>query len=131
AREAFRVLTPGGIYLLNVWDALEHNPVPRITHETIAKFFPSDPPRFYTVPFSYHDPGVLASLLRDAGFADVRCECVAKEGQSPSATEAAIGLVEGDPVCGETMRRPAGARAGVGAAGAAQRARAGGGPAQR
>ena len=107
AREAFRVLTPGGVYLLNVWDALERNPVPRITHETIAKFFPSDPPRFYTVPFSYHDPGVLASLLRDAGFADVRCERVAKEGQSPSATEAAIGLVEGNPVYGEiTQRRP-------------------------
>jgi len=107
AREAFRVLRPGGVYLLNVWDALEHNPVGRITHETIAKFFPTDPPKFYTVPFGYHDAGVLQSLLRDAGFDDVRCERVAKQGQSPSAAEAATGLVEGNPVYGEiTQRRP-------------------------
>ena len=107
AREAFRVLRPGGVYLLNVWDALEHNPVGRITHETIAKFFPTDPPKFYTVPFGYHDAGVLQSLLRDAGFEDIRCERVAKQGQSPSAAEAATGLVEGNPVYGEiTQRRP-------------------------
>jgi ubiquinone/menaquinone biosynthesis C-methylase UbiE len=123
AREAFRVLTPGGVYLLNVWGALDHNPVPRITHETIAKFFPSDPPRFYTVPFSYHDPGVLASLLRDAGFADVRCERVAKEGQSPSAADAAIGLVEGNPVFGEIMQRRPEALAEIEAAVAANLAR--------
>jgi ubiquinone/menaquinone biosynthesis C-methylase UbiE len=105
AREAFRVLRPGGLYLLNVWDAIEHNPVPRIAHDTIATFFPKDPPVFYTVPFSYHDPAVLESLLRDAGFADVRCERVAREGQSPSAAEAALGLIEGNPVYGEIMQR--------------------------
>ena len=50
AREAFRVLKPGGLYLFNVWDTLEQNPVPRLTHETVASFFPSDPPKFYAVP---------------------------------------------------------------------------------
>jgi len=123
AQEAFRVLKPGGVYLLNVWDALEHNPVPRITHETVSKFFPSDPPKFYTVPFSYHDAGVLASLLRDAGFADVRCERVAKDGQSPSAADAAIGLVEGNPVYGEIMQRRPEALAEIEAAVAANLAR--------
>ena len=33
-------------------DRLGDNPAPRITHETVATFFPSDPPQFYTVPFS-------------------------------------------------------------------------------
>src|SRR5207237_1417816 len=75
-REAYRVLKPGGIYLLNVWDALERNPVPRIAHETIVKFFPLDPPRFSTVPFAHPDRGALETLLRDAGFTDVRCEVV-------------------------------------------------------
>ncbi len=75
------------------------------------------------MPFSYHDPGVLASLLRDAGFADVRCERVAKEGQSPSATEAAIGLVEGNPVYGEIMQRRPEALAEIEAAVAANLAR--------
>ena len=105
AREAFRVLRPGGTYVFSVWDALEHNPVARLTHATIASFFPSDPPRFYTVPFSYHDVDVIQALLRDAGFEAVRCERVAKEGTSASAAEAAIGLIEGNPVFGEIMQR--------------------------
>jgi len=50
-REAFRVLKPGGRYLFNVWDAIVHNPVARIAHETVAAFFPADPPGFYKVPF--------------------------------------------------------------------------------
>src|SRR5262245_39325799 len=37
-REAWRVLRPGGQYLFNVWDAIAHNPVARITHETVATF---------------------------------------------------------------------------------------------
>jgi ubiquinone/menaquinone biosynthesis C-methylase UbiE len=120
AREAFRVLRSGGTYLLNVWDALERNPVPRITHETILKFFPNDPPRFYTVPFSYHDTAVLEALLRDAGFTDVRCERVAKQGESPSAADAATGLIEGNPVYGEIMQRRPDALGEIKAAVAAQ-----------
>ena len=56
AREALRVLRPGGVFLFNTWDVMEHNPIVRITHETVATFFPSDPPQFYTIPFSLHDP---------------------------------------------------------------------------
>ena len=123
AREAYRVLKPGGVYLLNVWDALERNPVPRIAHETIAKFFPLDPPRFYTVPFGHHDRGALETLLRDAGFTDVRCEVVRKQGESASAAEAATGLVEGNPVYGEIMQRRPDALAEIKAAVAANLAR--------
>ena len=123
AREAYRVLKPGGIYLLNVWGALERNPVPRIAHETIVKFFPLDPPRFYTVPFGHPDRGALETLLRDAGFTDVRCEVVRKQGESASAAEAATGLVEGNPVYGEIMQRRPDALAEIKAAVAANLAR--------
>jgi ubiquinone/menaquinone biosynthesis C-methylase UbiE len=123
AREAFRVLTPGGVYLLNVWDSLARNPVPRIAHETIAKFFPNDPPRFYTVPFGSYDRAALEALLRDAGFSEVRCERVAKQGESPTAADAAIGLVEGNPVYGEIMQRRPDALADIKAAVAANLAR--------
>jgi ubiquinone/menaquinone biosynthesis C-methylase UbiE len=108
AKEAFRVLRPGGTYLFNVWDALAKNAVPRITHEIVTTFFPEDPPKFYTVPFSFHDPAVIQTLLIRAGFEAVRCEHVDKEGQSPSAADAATGLIEGNPIYGEIMqRRPA------------------------
>ena len=123
AREAFRVLKPGGVYLFSVWDSLEQNPVQRLTHETIAGFFPKDPPVFYTVPCNYHDVGVLEALLRDAGFEAVRCERVAKQGTSASATEAAVGLIEGNPVVTEIMRRQPDALAEIEAAVAARLAR--------
>ena len=45
AREARRVLRPGGLFLFSTWDAIEHNAVARITHETVAKIFPDGPPR--------------------------------------------------------------------------------------
>src|SRR5262245_12769685 len=104
-REAFRVLRSGGVYLVSVWDTIDTNPVAQITHTMLQKFFPTNPPRFYEVPFSCHDPAVLESLLREAGFTDIRCERVVKEGESPSAADAAVGLIEGSPVYGEIVQR--------------------------
>jgi ubiquinone/menaquinone biosynthesis C-methylase UbiE len=109
AREAFRVLRPGGAYLFNVWDALKHNPLARLAHETVAGFFPDDPPQFYLTPFGYHDPDTIRSLLAGAGFDPVQGEMVDKTGTSPSAAEAATGLIEGNPILREIMDRRPGA----------------------
>jgi ubiquinone/menaquinone biosynthesis C-methylase UbiE len=106
-REAYRVLKPGGRYIFNTWGALAHNPVARITHETIASFFPADPPQFYTVPFSLHDKTMVCAWLEAAGFEDIESHSVTMIGVSPSAAEAAIGLIEGNPVYTAIMdRRP-------------------------
>jgi SAM-dependent methyltransferase len=104
-QEAYRALRPGGTYLFNVWDRLERNSITRIARETIATFFPDDPPQFYTVPFSLHDVVAVRALLDAAGFSDVRAETVEKVGQSPSAAAAALGLVEGNPIFGAIMER--------------------------
>src|SRR5437016_5070372 len=68
AREAHRVLKPGGVFLFNVWDSMEHNDLGRIAHETISSFFEKDPPTFYEVPFSYYDQNEIKRVLEAAGF---------------------------------------------------------------
>jgi ubiquinone/menaquinone biosynthesis C-methylase UbiE len=45
-REARRVLQPGGRFLLNVWDRIEHNELAQIVTEAVASLFPEDPPLF-------------------------------------------------------------------------------------
>jgi ubiquinone/menaquinone biosynthesis C-methylase UbiE len=107
AREALRVLRPGGVFLFNTWDAMEHNPIVRITHETVATFFPDDPPAFYRVPFSFHDAGTIREVLERAGFDAMEGRRVETTGTSPSAEDAAVGLIDGNPIYGEIMaRRP-------------------------
>lgn len=108
-REAFRVLRPGGLYLLSVWDTMDRSPAVRITHETAAAFFPDDPPRFYLAPFSLADVEVVGRLLREAGFAEVQHTRVEKVGTSPSATEAARGLIQGNPIGAAIVERAPGA----------------------
>jgi len=104
-REAFRVLRPSGVFLFNVWDAMEHNPIGRITHETAAKFFPTDPPEFYRIPFGFHDSASIVALLERAGFQPIQWHRVDTTGTSPSARDAAVGLIEGSPIYGAIVER--------------------------
>ena len=106
-REAFRVLKPGGQYLFNVWDILAKNPAARIAHETAARFFPADPPNFYCVPYGLHDPAPVRQWLGEAGFTRIEVSHVAGHGSSPSAAEAAIGLIEGNPIAAAIVQRRA------------------------
>lgn len=106
-REVLRVLLPGGSFVFNVWDEIEKNELPLIAHETVATFFEHDPPTFYRVPFGLHDQKMILGLLETAGFDDPQISVVAKTGISPSAADAAKGLVEGSPVIVEINQRAA------------------------
>jgi ubiquinone/menaquinone biosynthesis C-methylase UbiE len=104
-REVHRVLGPGGRFLFSVWDSHQYNPFARIAHETAARFFPADPPQFYTVPFSYHRIDPIKESLIDAGFADINVAVVALEKEIPDATRFARGLVHGNPLIDQIRAR--------------------------
>ena len=104
-REAYRVLRPAERTSSACGTPSSETPIARITHETIATFFPADPPQFYTVPFSLHDVAAMRRLLEAAGFAEIHSESVETVGESPTAEDAARGLVEGNPVVGAIMER--------------------------
>jgi ubiquinone/menaquinone biosynthesis C-methylase UbiE len=97
-RESYRVLTPRGVFLFNVWDSIERNPVGRIAHQTIASFFDRDPPNFYELPFGFHDADRIRALLQRAGFKAIEASLVTLPCRSSSAADLAIGLVRGNPV---------------------------------
>jgi hypothetical protein len=73
----------------------------------VGTFFPADPPQFYTVPFNCHEPGPIQAWLVAAGFADIAWTVLDKTGTSPSAADAAIGLIEGNPIAAAIVDRRA------------------------
>jgi SAM-dependent methyltransferase len=105
-REARRVLIGGGILAINVWDSLEYNPHARVVQDTVAGFFPSDPPGFFEKgPYGYHDPEALRDAMESGGFAQVKVERVTFEVRSQSAESLATGYVRGTPVSAEIQER--------------------------
>jgi ubiquinone/menaquinone biosynthesis C-methylase UbiE len=104
-RETFRVLKPGGIFIFSVWDAIEHNDLPNIAHTIISKFFEDNPPDFYDIPFSFHDPETIRSLVSAAGFKEIELSLLPLPAIAPDAQGAAKGLVHGNPVIAAIKER--------------------------
>jgi ubiquinone/menaquinone biosynthesis C-methylase UbiE len=97
-QEARRVLVKGGRYIFNIWDALAHNPIPRVVQETFERLFPANPPKFIpTMPYGWSDRAEIERATRAGGFANVTIETLSFPSVSPSAADAAKGWVEGTP----------------------------------
>jgi ubiquinone/menaquinone biosynthesis C-methylase UbiE len=104
-REARRVLSPGGHYLLVSFDSLEHNAVPHAAGDAVDALFPEHPLRYMERgPFSYADPAVIKDDLLAAGFTDITLETIALPTRV-SSQDAARGIVLGSPFRAEIAER--------------------------
>jgi ubiquinone/menaquinone biosynthesis C-methylase UbiE len=103
--EVFRVLAPGGRYLFSVWDSHRYNPFGRIAHEVAGRFFPTDPPQFYNVPFSCHQIDPIKELLIAAGFGDIGIVVVSLDKVIPDTARFARALLYGNPLIDQVRAR--------------------------
>lgn len=67
--EAKRVLRAGGIFIFNVWDAIDQNEFAEAVTFALQGMYPADPPRFMArVPHGYGSPELVAEHLTEGGF---------------------------------------------------------------
>ncbi len=103
--EILRVLSPGGYVACNVWDSLEANTVALVAHDTIARYFESEPPTFLKTPFGSCELEATLETFRVLGFERVQGEVVDATIERPSAVEVARGFVMGNPGVLEIQER--------------------------
>jgi ubiquinone/menaquinone biosynthesis C-methylase UbiE len=107
-REARRVLKPGGHFIFNVWDRLEHNEFADLVTTALADIFPNDPPLFLArTPHGYHEKDGIITELRRAGFVNIAAETLTQRSVAPSCQDPAIGYCQGTPLRNEIEARDA------------------------
>ena len=107
--EAARVLRPGGQFIFNVWDRLEHNELADTVTQALAAVFSEDPPRFMPrVPHGYHDFSLITQDLQRGGFVvPPQFTTLAARSVAGSAQSAAIAYCQGTPLRSEIEARGA------------------------
>ncbi len=104
--EARRVLKPGGAFLFNVWDAIEHNAFADTITNALALLFPDDPPRFLArIPYGYNDVSTIQRDLQGGGFKTAKLTTVTAPSRAASPHVPAIGYCQGTPLRGEIEAR--------------------------
>lgn len=105
-REVRRVLTPDGVFLCSVWDAIQFNNVSEAVHQLILETCKTNPPMFWLTPFGFHDQKEIRSLFERNGFKDVTVEVLALDIEVPDVAKLAHGLVYGTPAYGQLSVHP-------------------------
>jgi ubiquinone/menaquinone biosynthesis C-methylase UbiE len=84
-REMYRVLVPGGRLALNVWRAIEHNPVALAMAQALGRHVSPEAEALRHGPFALGDAEALRALVVGAGFGEVMIRPVVKVLRFPSA----------------------------------------------
>lgn len=103
-REARRVLSPNGHYLLVTFNRLELNPIPKAAADAVNTLFSEPLDYMDRGPFSYADPAQIKDDLFESGFTEIKIETIELSSRV-DARDAAQGLVFGSPLRAEIERR--------------------------
>ncbi|MBI1729084.1 class I SAM-dependent methyltransferase [Candidatus Acetothermia bacterium] len=104
-REVARILKPQGRYLFNVWDSLDYNPIPKSMHGLTTSLYRENPPGFYQTPFGFYQIDPIKEMLLSTGFQKITFSVLKCPLSSPSARDAATGLVKGNPISLQILER--------------------------
>ncbi|MBI1889211.1 MAG: class I SAM-dependent methyltransferase [Burkholderiales bacterium] len=107
--QAKRVLREGGVFILNVWDSIEHNEFADTVSRSLESVFSDDPPKFISrTPHGYYDLQKIAEDLARGGF-DKKPEMttVGIQTRAASARIPAMAFCQGTPLRGEIEARDA------------------------
>jgi SAM-dependent methyltransferase len=98
--EARRVLKPGGTFIFNVWDRIEHNQFADTVTTALQELFPTDPPRFLArTPHGYHDVTAISADVKMGGFsAKPDIATVGALSRAESHRDPAIAFCHGTPL---------------------------------
>jgi SAM-dependent methyltransferase len=98
--EARRVLRPGGFFLFNAWDRLEHNEFAEAVTQALEGPFANHPPRFLArVAHGYHDLCAIGQDLAAAGFERLpACTTLAARSRADSPRLPAVAYCQGTPL---------------------------------
>lgn len=107
--EARRVLRPGGAFIFNLWDSIEHNEFADAVTSALARLFPEDPPQFLArLPHGFGDRDAIAAQLLEGGFARrPEFTTLAARSRAGSAQEPAFAYCQGTPLRNEIEARNA------------------------
>ncbi len=105
--EIARVLRPGGVFLFNVWDAIEHNEFAAVVSTAVAAMFPDDPPLFLArTPYSYFDEAGIQADVAAGGFVSPASIAVLEtRSRAQTAEVPAIAFCQGTPLRNEIEAR--------------------------
>jgi SAM-dependent methyltransferase len=106
--EVARVLRPGGVFLFNVWDAIEQNEFAAVVTAAVGGLFADDPPLFLArTPYSYFDEATIQADVAAGGkfVSPAHVAVLEARSRARSAEVPAIAFCQGTPLRNEIEAR--------------------------